>query len=288
MSSLAARNIYSYSNSLFAKNSHSFNALFRRQKHFNSVAIINNHKKNLLIENKKVVRTTIKPIDSRKTFLIDFYKDILDNNSIILFLHHNNLTKTENFNLRSRFIDILSKDGKQEIGSFHIIRNKLFRVLLRNYYDNDPASIDAKSEEVEKLDTEKFNKFLDNEKLVNKLLPILNGPTAVLTIKETNPMILKKLITILNSTNEKLILMAAKVENSIFDLDDINQFKNLPSKENLQSQLVGLLTILSGAGLVRTLEATTQSLYLHLKSHEDNINPNKADSNTEETSQEKQ
>ena len=48
------------------------------------------------------------------------------------------------------------------------------------------------------------------------------------------------------------------------NLDEINQFKTLPTKESLQGQLVGLLTMAGGAGLVRTLETPGKVLYLNL------------------------
>ncbi|KAG4409803.1 hypothetical protein JTP64_000441 [Candida tropicalis] len=70
---------------------------------------------------------------------------------------------------------------------------------------------------------------------------------------------------VLKSANEKLLLLGAKVESEVMNLDQINEFKSLPTKETLQGQLVGLLSMAGGAGLVRTLSTPGSALYLNLE-----------------------
>ena len=89
-------------------------------------------------------------------------------------------------------------------------------------------------------------------------------PTAIITIPKSDPQVVTSVMKVLKSANERLLLIGAKIENNVMNLDEINQFKTLPTKESLQGQLVGLLTMAGGAGLVRTLETPGKVLYLNL------------------------
>lgn len=190
-------------------------------------------------------RKTAKPLLSRKTFLLDYYKHLNDTNEIILYAHHNNITKNENKKIRND----LSKIGCK----LNVIRNRIYGVYLRSENEIDPA--------------DKETSF-KNKKVVHPLSPLLNGPTAIITIPTSNPQTVAEVLKILKSVQEKLFVVGAKVEKSVYDIDQVNQYKDSPTKEQLQSQLTGLLTILGGAGLVQTLESNTTSLYLTLKQHE--------------------
>lgn len=95
----------------------------------------------------------------------------------------------------------------------------------------------------------------------------------MITISKCEPAIVAKVLKFLKSTNEKLFLLGGKVEQNIYNLKELDEFKNLKNKEELQLELVGVLTLLSGAGLVRTLETSQQSLYMTLKSHENELKP---------------
>ena len=78
---------------------------------------------------------------------------------------------------------------------------------------------------------------------------------------------------ILKQAGEKLILIGARIETSIYNIDDLDKFKSLPNKEQMQSQLAGLLTVLGGAGLVRTLESNGTMLYLTLEQRRKDQDP---------------
>lgn len=195
------------------------------------------------------IRTTVKPLNSRKTFLIDSYKHMMDTSPVLLFCHHNNLMKGENAHFRSE----LNKIGAK----LTILRNNLFQVYLRTSRNPDPAAPVKRSEQ-------DWN---------HPLLPLFKGPTAAISFKETDPAKVKKVMKLLEKSQDKLFIIGAKVENDAYDLKKLQSFKDLPTKTQLQSELLGLLHILSGAGLVQTLEAGSNMLYLTLKSHEDNINP---------------
>lgn len=196
-------------------------------------------------------RKTAKDILSRKTFLIDYYKYLNDTNEILLFVHHNNINKTDNQRIRS--------DLKKHGAKLNIIRNNLYEVYLKSEHESDPASTVA---------------TLKNRKVKHPLAPLLNGPTALITIPNCDPVATSQVLKIINGAQERLILMGAKIESRIFDSDQVNAFKSLPSKEQLQSQLAGLLTVLGGAGLVRTLESTSNVLYLTLEERRKDMDSN--------------
>lgn len=191
-------------------------------------------------------RETIKPVDSRKTFLIDSYKQLMGSNPVVLFVHYNNLTKNEDHHYRSQ----IKKAG----GSLTMLRNNLFSVYLRNSAFADPCA------PVKRRD----------QNLSHPLLPLFKGPTSAISFQETNPQSVARVLKILEKLQDRLFVVGAKVEADVYDINQLSQFKNLPDKPGLQSQLLGLLHILSGAGLVRTLETGPQTLYLTLQSHHDN------------------
>ncbi|CDO94428.1 unnamed protein product [Kluyveromyces dobzhanskii CBS 2104] len=203
------------------------------------------------------IRKTVKPVDSRKTFLIDTYKHLMEKNPVMLFCHHNNLTKGENAHFREE----INKVG----GKLTILRNNLFQVYLRNAQNTDPAAPIRRSEQNWK----------------HPLLPFFKGPTAAISFSETDPAKVKKVMKLLEKAQDKLFIIGAKVENDAYDMRQLSTFKDLPTKTQMQSELLGLLHVLSGAGLVQTLEAGSNMLYLTLKSHEDNINPNKKEGDEE-------
>ncbi|ODV95589.1 hypothetical protein PACTADRAFT_50289 [Pachysolen tannophilus NRRL Y-2460] len=195
-----------------------------------------------------VSRNTVKPENSRKTFLIDYYKNLYENNEIVLFLHRNNLVKQDITRLRS----VIDEAG----GKLTIIRNSLFNVYLSASESNveDPASKEAQA-------------FIKKNKTRHQLSSLLRGPTALVTIKQCNPQVVKQVLKVIKSANEKLFLVGAKVEQKVFDISEVDQFKELPTKEQLQAQLTGILTMLSGYGIVKTLQTNSSMLYLSLDSH---------------------
>ncbi|EDK36729.2 hypothetical protein PGUG_00827 [Meyerozyma guilliermondii ATCC 6260] len=200
-------------------------------------------------------RDTGKHIWARKTFLVDYYKYLNDNNEIVLYVHHNNLVRADNKRFRSE----LKKAGAQ----LTIIRNSIYSVYLRSEHEEDPAD----------RETSKKNKDV-----VHPLTPLLNGPTGIITISQCDPSVVSQTLKILKSAQEKLILIGAKIESKVFDIDQVNQFKDLPNKDQLQGQLAGLLTILGGAGLVRTLESPGTALYLTLDQRKQDMDPESNDS----------
>lgn len=190
-------------------------------------------------------RVTVKPTESRKTFLIDSYKHMMEKSPVVLFLHYNNLMKNEDHHYRALV--------KQHGGRLTMLRNSLFSVYLKNAKASDPcAPIRSKKQDRR-----------------HPLLPLLKGPTAAITFAETSPASVARIFKALEKAQDKLLVVGAKVETEVYDVTQLNHFKTLPSKPELQAQLLGLLNVLGGAGLVRTLEAGSQTLYLTLSSHQE-------------------
>ncbi|KAL3230127.1 Large ribosomal subunit protein uL10m [Nakaseomyces bracarensis] len=194
-----------------------------------------------------VRRETIKPLESRKTFLLDSYRHMMDNNSMVLFAHYNNLTKNEDHHFREQI--------RQAGGRLTRIRNNILKVCLRTLELPDPC--------VKIRDRKSLRK--------HPLLPLLKGPTATISFKETDPQQVAKLFKVLKNAQDKLFIMGAQIDKDIYDSNKLDQFKSLPSKPVLQGQLVGMLQMLGGAGLVQVLDANKQHLYLTLKAHEENM-----------------
>lgn len=198
----------------------------------------------------QTTRKTGKPILSRKTFLVDYYKHMNDTNEIILYIHHNNLVKNDTIKIRSE----LQKLGVQML----YLRNNIYKVYLRSANEEDPAA----------SKTSKKNRHVQHP-----LSILLNGPTAAIAIEKCDPTVVEKILKVLKPNSDKLMLMGARVETSLYNPEQVNAFKDLPSKEQLQAQLAGLLAYLGGAGLVRTLETNGTALYLTLDQRSKDMDP---------------
>lgn len=198
-------------------------------------------------------RATVKSIASRKTFLIDSYKHLMESHPVVIFLHYNNLIKSEDHHFRDQI--------KATNGKLHKIRNNLFKVYLKNSKQEDPcAPIDAKDTTLVKN---------------HPLYPLFSGPTAAIVYKDINPADIAKLIKLLNIAKDKLFIIGAKIDTDVMNPFQLNDFSKLPSLPQLQATLVSMLQMSGGGSLVQTLESSTQNLYLTLKSHEDNIKESK-------------
>ncbi|CAB4255168.1 similar to Saccharomyces cerevisiae YDL202W MRPL11 Mitochondrial ribosomal protein of the large subunit [Maudiozyma barnettii] len=213
---------------------------------FGSSAVITAKPQDIELNNG---RQTVKAPNSRKTFLIDSYKHMMETHPVVIFLHYNNLIKSEDHYFRDQI--------KTTNGTLHKIRNNLFKVYLKNSSQIDPcAPIDSKDETLIKN---------------HPLHPLFSGPTAAITYKDINPTDIAKLIKVLNLAKDKLFVIGAKIDAEVMDPFQLGTFSKLPSLPQLQATLVSMLQMSGGGGLVQTLESSTQKLYLTLKSHEDNI-----------------
>lgn len=195
-------------------------------------------------------RTTVKPIDTRKTYLVDTYSHLLKNNSIILVLHHNNLLKSDNENLRG----LIKKAG----GRLTVTRSRVFKIALRGMDHEDPASKDAQ---------------LTRKSFKHPLAPLFSGPSAIITLPDVDPKKVESVIKVLDKSKGNLTLLGSLINNEVLSVPEVNKFKLLPTLPELRSQLVGVLSILGGAGLVQTLEASSKVLYLTMDERRKQLDP---------------
>ncbi len=220
----------------------------RRQSAVETVEI--KQKETATKENKK--RNTRKGEDSRKTYLLDVYKYFWNNNDIVLFAHHNNLLASENEQIRRQ----LHKVGKDI--QIRKLKTKVFRYFLRASTFDDPAS---------KATWRKVKR----KKIRHPLEALLKGPTALILIKSLDPKALKGVWKVLKKQNDKLFLLGGRIGQELVDLDGINKFKELSSLPELRAQLVGLLAMSSGAGIVKTLQSASSGLAMTLESRRNQL-----------------
>lgn len=198
-------------------------------------------------------RITVKPLASRKTYLVDSYAHLLKSSPVVLVVHHNNLVKADNNNLRG----LIKKAG----GQLTITRSRLFKVALRAKDHEDPASKDAQL-------------TLKREK--HPLAPLFAGPSAVITFPELDPKKVEAVVNVIDKSKGNLTLLGSLIDNQVLSVPEVNKFKSLPTLPELRSQLVGVLSILGGAGLVQTLEASGKVLYLTMDERRKQLDPSEA------------
>lgn len=202
---------------------------------------------------KTAVRHTLKPLLSRKTYLVDQYTDLLRSNAVMLVLHNPTLLKAENQQLRN--------DIRKAGGVLTVVRSRVFKATLRGLVHDDPASVEAHTQ---------FSRTK------NPLMALFDGPTAVVTVPDLNPKAVDKIVSLLDKT--RMVVLGGRVDGSQISVPQIQDLRKMPSLEELRAQLAGVLTILGGAGLVNTLQANTNMLYLTLDQHRKNLeNPEEAE-----------
>ncbi|KAK9489734.1 hypothetical protein V1508DRAFT_435513 [Lipomyces doorenjongii] len=188
------------------------------------------------------VRNTVKPLDSRKTFLIDRYAYIIRNRPLMVFVQHNNLLKSDSLQIRNQF---------KKIGvTFTVLRVNLFNVALRNSSHPDPASWEAQQM---------------YRGVRHPLKDLLAGPTAVVSFDDVDPQKLKSVVDVVEKSGGRLLLLGAWLDERLLDREEVGVVKNFGTLDQLRSGLLGVLEVLRGAGLANTLSSTSTSLYLTLE-----------------------
>ncbi|KAK9385995.1 hypothetical protein V1515DRAFT_606536 [Lipomyces mesembrius] len=188
------------------------------------------------------VRNTVKPLDSRKTFLIDRYAYIIRNRPLMVFVQHNNLLKSDSLQIRNQF---------KKIGvTFTVLRVNIFNVALRNSSHPDPASLEAQQM---------------YRGVRHPLKDLLAGPTAVVSFDDVDPQKLKSVVDVVEKSGGRLLLLGAWLDERLLDREEIGVVKNLGTLDQLRSGLLGVLEVLRGAGLANTLSSASKSLYLTLE-----------------------
>lgn len=196
-------------------------------------------------------RDTWKALNSRKTYLVDRYVQLVRSNPVVLALHNSTLLKRDDNQLRQ---DILKAGGQ-----LTIVRSGLMRVALRGLEHPDPASSEA--HRIYRGKGHPLSKFFQ-------------GPSAIVTLPSLEPTAVDKICSVIEKSGNKLVLLGGQVDGGALSRAQVDEFRKMPGMAELRAQLAGVLTILGGAGLVKTLQASPQKLYLTLDQHakrDDNV-----------------
>lgn len=204
---------------------------------------------------RESLRPTLKAPDSRKTYLVDMYSHLWKENQIVLLAHHNNLLATENESIRKQLKKIDEKNNSIE---FRKLKGSIFKYFLRASNHPDPSSKAAA-------------RSVKRKNIRHPLENLLKGPTAAIIIKDLDPSLVKQVSKVLASQKERLFIMGGKVGDEYMTLENIEEFKMLKSLPELRAELVSLLNMASGGGIVQTLEASTNALAMTLESRKNEL-----------------
>lgn len=198
------------------------------------------------------VRNTLKTAESRKTYLMDVYTSMWRENSIVLLAHHNNLVSGENESIKKQLHKAVPE------AQFRKLKGSIFKHFLRASKHQDPASKAA-------------YRMVKRNKIRHPLEFLVKGPTAAILIPDLDPAKVKEVAKVLKAQKEKLFIMGGKVGDDCFNVAQVKEFAELKSLPELRAELIGLLTMASGAGVTRTLEAASQNLSMTLESRKNEL-----------------
>ncbi|CAL9738232.1 large ribosomal subunit protein uL10m [Monosporozyma servazzii] len=197
-------------------------------------------------------RLSVKPLNSRKTLLIDQYKDVWTQNKMILLCHYNNLLKQEDHQLRLQL-------GQQNITFMHL-RNNIFKVYLRNMQRDDPVA--------------PYDKALSSEKLIlnHPINKLIKGPTALIAYPEVDSSIMNQIFTMIKQSRGKLIPLGAVIDGQILNLDWIAKFNEINGDQQQMYQMLrASLQSNSGGSLVDNLQLLSNRLVGSLSQHKESF-----------------
>lgn len=219
---------------------------------FSKTLLVRSFASNTLVAQvEENARSTLKAADSRKTYLVDMYSHLWKENEIVLLAHHNNLLSSENENIRKQLKKIDEKNKTSKI-EFRKLKGSIFKYFLRAVSHPDPASKAAA-------------RMIKRKNIRHPLENLLKGPTAAIIIKDLDPSLVKQVSKVLASQKERLFIMGGKVGNEYMTIENIEEFKNLKTLPELRAELVTLLNMASGGGVVKILEASTNALAMTLE-----------------------
>lgn len=261
-----------------------------------------------------------KPAEFRRSQLHRQYTSLLKSNPLILVFQHNNLKAQEWMSLRRELTNALRKvdstqaergaDGQiADYVKIQVIHSGVFGAALRvaEYFEpgqvgriesddprvassisvpeasanvNDPALRHGLSRAAHAAT---FDKRRDHP-----LVPLLNGPIALLTFPSVSTEHLKTALTILSPQSpnfpaptrranpgwheppvqaavQKLLLLGARVEGSVFDQEKTRWVGTISGGiDGLRAQLINTLQG-AGAAITTSLESATRSVYFTLE-----------------------
>jgi large subunit ribosomal protein L10 len=234
-----------------------------------------------------------KPAEFRKTQLHRLYTSLIRSSPLMLVIQHNNLKASEFSGIRRQLSLALEKVdaelGNSAIGQYtklQIVQTGIFASAVKVVEAFHPGSSTV-AVASHSLSKEAY-KTARASKAKTGLEPLLSGPLLVLTFPLVSPQHLKAALTILSPSDkfpapkrkanpalyepgiqsglQKLMLLGARVEGKVFDLDGTRWVGGISGGlDGLRAQLVYMLQSLP-AGLTNTLEGAAKSLYVTMES----------------------
>ncbi|OZJ03480.1 hypothetical protein BZG36_02748 [Bifiguratus adelaidae] len=175
-------------------------------------------------------------VTTRRQYLFDKYRTLLQSNRFLLILQHNNLTVAELAKLRH---DLAQYSNTELL----VVRNGLFSASLK-------------------------------QSPFENLSPLVLGPTSVLASNISDadhPTAIKDLINAL-SKQKKLVLLGGRLDNRLLNYQDLDRLTQIPGQQQLYAELLGLLQA-PASRLTGVLQQSTQTLVAVLDQHAKNLAP---------------
>lgn len=249
-----------------------------------------------------------KPAEFRKTQLLRSYASLLHSTPLTLLFQHNNIKAQEWVGIRRELYNALDKvdkanaaagrssEGLASTTKLQVVQTGIFAAALRVVEYYKPA---AKGDRIEHVLSKAAHDAVSKKRKAHELEPLLSGPLVLLTFPTVSPEHLKAALTILSPSPEfkaptrkanpgyhepavqnglaKLMLMAARVEGKVFDVDGTKWIGGIDGGiGGLRAQLVHALQGV-GASVTNTLESASKSLYFTVEGRrlmlEDEANP---------------
>ncbi|QDS74586.1 hypothetical protein FKW77_008306 [Venturia effusa] len=236
---------------------------------------------------------SFKPPEFRKSQLLRQYAALLNSTPLILLFQHNNLTALEWMSIRRELAQALRKVDEAEGTNYadyvkiHILQTGMFAAAMRLVEFHHPEKQAETMSEPRHVLSKKAHSAARNAKLKHGFEPLLSGPLALVSMPDVSPAHLKTVLQILSPSKDfpapkrrtnpgyhelpvqdglkKLILMGARAEGRVFDLDGARWIGGIEGgKTSLQAQVVAVLQSF-GANLSHTLEAASKSLWFTLE-----------------------
>jgi large subunit ribosomal protein L10 len=187
-----------------------------------------------------------------------------------------------------RKVDEAEGTSYADFVKLHIVQTGMFAAAMRVVEFHDPEKHAGTASEPRHILSKKAHSAARNAKLKHGFEPLLSGPMALLALPDVSPAHLKAALQILSPSEKfpapkrrtnpsyhelpvqeglkKLMLMGARAEGRIFDLDGARWIGGIEGgRTGLQAQLVAILQSF-GANLSQTLEAASKSLWFTLES----------------------
>lgn len=186
-----------------------------------------------------------------------------------------------------RKVDEAQGTNYADFVKIHILQTGMFAAAMRVVEFYHPEKYAETISEPRHILSKKAHSAARNAKLRHGFEPLLSGPLALLSMPDVSPAHLKTVLQVLSPSKEfpapkrrtnpgyhelpvqeglkKLMLMGARAEGRIFDLDGARWIGGIEGgKTGLQAQLVAILQSF-GANLSQTLEAASKSLWFTLE-----------------------